>query len=285
MSNRELPTPPNMSQDDIRQIMLTWSIDDSPPGALDGYVHDALWRFLHSWGMGRYESGRCLELGGNPYFITWLLHKHTSLELTLANYFGPNHSVAPQTLSWTGAEGRESLQCNFDHFNLEDENFPYGDASFNVVYFCEIIEHLLMDPLHPLREINRILIDGGLLVLSTPNVARLGNVFAMLDGRSIYDPYSGYGPYGRHNREFNMEELVQLLIFAGFDICDAFTADAHPENYTGNPKYSQVLDLCSDRRGDLGQYLFVSARKRRPPIVGFPRALYRSWPDDQLTNW
>jgi hypothetical protein len=37
---------------------------------------------------------------------------------------------------------------------------------------CESIEHLLRDPLHMLLESWRVLKDGGLFVLTTPNTSK-----------------------------------------------------------------------------------------------------------------
>ena len=44
------------------------------------------------------------------------------------------------------------------------------------------------------QKINQLLEPRGLLLSTTPNVARLGNVLAMTSGLSIHDPYSGFGP-------------------------------------------------------------------------------------------
>ncbi len=103
--------------------------------------------------------------------------------------------------------------------------------------FCEIVEHLLLDPLHALHEIHRVLRPSGLLVLTTPNVARLGNVLALVAGANIYDPYSGFGPLGRHNREYTRHELVALLRFAGFTVEAAFTARATHDPAAGLPSF------------------------------------------------
>ena len=222
--------PSGITEETLRQVFLSFSLDNGPIGQLDPYVHDALYRFIHSWQLVRNETGKCLELGANPYFITWLLQEHTKLNLTLANYFGGEEGTGSQTLSWQDGDSRKSSIFEFDHFNMEESRFPYEDNSFEVVLYCEIIEHLLMNPVHTLTEIHRVLKPGGLLVVTTPNVARFGNVLALADGRSIYDPYSGFGAYGRHNREYSIEELLHLLEFAGFEHESSFTADAHHED-------------------------------------------------------
>jgi SAM-dependent methyltransferase len=269
--------PPDMTEQDLRAIFLSFSLDNGPVGQLDPYVHDALYRFIHSWQLVRNESGKCLELGANPYFITWLLQEHTALDLTLANYFGGDEGKGLQTLSWQDGASRKSSTFNFDHFNMEESRFPYEDASFDVVLYCEIIEHLLMNPVHTLTEIRRVMKPGGLLVVTTPNVARLGNILAMADGRSIYDPYSGFGPYGRHNREFSMGELLHLLAFAGFEHETSFTADAHPEDHSGHPKFAAASALVADRPAHLGQYLFAAVRATGSPRPGLPGSLFRSY--------
>ena len=276
--------PSGMTEDSLREVMLSFRIDDGNRGDLDPYVHDALFRFIHSWSLVKDEKGKCLEMGANPYFISWLLRQHTDMEITLANYFGGNEGKLTQTLKWDqdGKSHVEELEC--DHFNMEESRFPYEDNTFDVVLYCEIIEHLLMNPVHTLREIHRVLKPNGKLVVTTPNVARLGNVFAMVDGRSIYDPYSGYGVYGRHNREYSMHELIHLLKFCGFTEENFFTADAHREDHSHHPKFNETLPLVEFRQNDLGQYLFASVRATGSPQSGFPASLYRSYKPHEINN-
>jgi SAM-dependent methyltransferase len=275
------PLPDGWTEDELRSVMETIRVDDGAEDELAGYLADAYWRFLHTWGLARNENGRALELGANPYFTTWLLQQFSDLDLELANYFGDDRTEIVQKLRYTAKDGVEHIDdLRSALFNMEDAPFPYADDEFDVVLFCEIIEHLLMNPLHALGEIHRVLKPSGLLVLTTPNVARLGNVLSLVAGENVYDPYSGYGPYGRHNREYTLHELVHLLQFAGFTVEKSFTADAHPESFEHRFAYADVAPLVDFRRNDLGQYLFVAARATHAPGTGLPSFLYRSWTAD-----
>jgi SAM-dependent methyltransferase len=49
-----------------------------------------------------------------------------------------------------------------------DEGLPYADASFDLVWCSEVIEHL-QDPARALAEMRRVTLPGGRLVLTTPN--------------------------------------------------------------------------------------------------------------------
>ena len=132
-------------------------------------------------------EGRCLELGANPYFTTMLLREFANLDLVLANYFGASSSGGPtneateieQAVAYRDGESGEMTETTLRSqlFNIEMEQFPYDDDSFDVVLFCEIIEHLTADPIASLREIKRVLRPDGVLVLTTPNAAR--NMYAL----------------------------------------------------------------------------------------------------------
>jgi SAM-dependent methyltransferase len=279
---RPRPVPDGTTESELEAVMSTIRVDDGPEAELAGYMNESYWRFLHTWGLVAGESGRALELGSNPYFTTWLLRHHTDLDLTLANYFGSDEREITQTVGYRDREGAsQSFEIRADLFDLETERFPYDDGSFDVVLFCEIIEHLIADPMHALSEIHRVLRPGGLMVITTPNVARLDNVLRLIDGENVFDPYSFYGPHGRHNREYTRHELVHLLRFAGFDDETSFTADANPHAETTRSGYEQLLPALRWRIEDLGQYLFVAARKTGPVGEGLPSFLYRSYPADR----
>jgi SAM-dependent methyltransferase len=105
------------------------------------------------------------------------------------------------------------------------EKVPLPDNSVQLVFALEIIEHLT-SPFHLLSEAYRILGSGGHVVLTTPNVTRIGNIFKLLIGRT---PNDRLAPPGYHNpddewrphaREYAMHELSDMLRQTGFDIAE-----------------------------------------------------------------
>jgi SAM-dependent methyltransferase len=281
-----VPVPDGLTLDEIEAMFRTWSVNGAPAGHLDVYLDDSLWRFCYTWSMIRDEQGRCLELGANPYFTTQLLDDYTALDLTLVNFYG-ERGEQTETVSYVRPKARERIVRQHDTlmFNVEEDEFPFPAGSFDVVLFCETIEHLLMDPVAALREIHRVLKPGGILVLTTPNVARLDNAAAMVDGRNIYDPYSGFGPYGRHNREYTLHDLYRVLEFVGFDVDISFTADGHAPYPERRVRYAQVEPLLLWRSLDLGQYLFVRARAVDAVHEGRPSFLYRDRGDGTIVEY
>lgn len=279
------PLPPGYTVDRLRDWLGTVLVADARPEEMAGYCGQDFLRFVHTYGLAAGATGRCLELGANPYFTTFLLREFTELELTLANYFGPQ--TGPQITQTVGYADRQTgepreVELTSDLFNIEDDRFPYEDGRFDVVLFCEILEHLQNDPCRTLREIKRVLAPGGTLILTTPNVARLENAARMVAGANIYDPYSGNGPYGRHNREYTRDELTLLLEYLGFDLEVCFTSDVHANLSAHFADLTPVGAMLQQRRAELGQYHFVKAVSRRPGGTKLPAELYRSYPPEAV---
>jgi SAM-dependent methyltransferase len=211
-----LQLPPGQSEQSLLAYLQQFYIEeDGPSEELWRYLDEDFRRFLYTLALVPQQNGRLLEIGANPYFMSLLLHRFTNYELAFTNYFGPGRDAnSSQTV--LGNEGT-TIHFPFAHVNIETEPLPYTDHSFDVVLMCEVIEHFTHDPLRALHEIRRVLKPGGILILTTPNVARLENVARLLSNHNLYDPYSGYGPYGRHNREYTSTELSELLQFMAAD--------------------------------------------------------------------
>jgi SAM-dependent methyltransferase len=272
--------PLDASPEELARLLSSICLDGGISKDLENYLYDSHWRFLHTLGLVDKEQKRVLELGANPYFTTVLLWEYRDLDLQIANYFGTKGvDSGRQVIEYVNEEGTAQKRIvDFAHFNIELDPFPYEDEAFETVLFCEILEHLIEDPVAVLAEINRVTKMGGHLIITTPNVARAENVSRLLSGENIYDPYSGFGPYGRHNREYTLKELNEILSFAGFTVELEYTADGHPwaPNVT---QLEVVLPEMQVRSEDLGHYLFVRAIKTGSVQDGRPSFLYRN-----LTN-
>jgi SAM-dependent methyltransferase len=278
-----------MSAKDAFEFLNSIRVEHAPESELEDYCRRDWRRFLYTWGLVKDLTGKCLELGANPFFTTGLLREFTQLKLNLANYFGSQDNCqAAQRVRMVPNGAAEPLEVmmEFHQFNVEGDRFPFDDNSFEVVLFCEIIEHLQNDPLKVLREIKRVLKPNGRLVLTTPNIARLENAARLVIGKNVCDRYSGYGPYGRHNREYTRQEIGSLLKWSGFVPEVSFTADVH---FNSTPALIATMGLrllfkmlWQSRATDLGQYIFVCARNSEAMQPSQPEWLYRSYPSEEI---
>jgi SAM-dependent methyltransferase len=109
-------------------------------------------------------------------------------------------------------------------FDVERDEFPFDDATFDVVTCLEVLEHLAIDPMAMMAEINRVLRPGGLLVLTTPNAIRTANAVNMLLGEQPcgWNPYNGFDS-NRHNREYTPREIERLLEASGLPPAEVST--------------------------------------------------------------
>jgi ubiquinone/menaquinone biosynthesis C-methylase UbiE len=106
--------------------------------------------------------------------------------------------------------------------DLNVENLPYADASFDVVTATEVIEHL-EHYRQTLREIHRVLRPGGCCILSTPNVlninSRLRYFFAGF--ANLFGPLpiknSALYSTGGHINPVGYFYIAHSLYDAGFD--------------------------------------------------------------------
>jgi SAM-dependent methyltransferase len=240
---------------------------DAVPAEMAAYAGADLARFLMSVQLVG-APRRVLEIGANPYFITRLLAaRHPEAELTLTNFFGDGDREIVQDV--VDAAGAVVASYRSDLVDVEREPLPYAGGAFDTALLCEVIEHFVADPVFALGEIHRVLEPGGLLLLTTPNVARAENLRRIAQRQGIYDPYSRFGPHGRHNREYSAGELVALLTANGFAVERYLTRPVHDVPEPGAAWFAAADD---DGAGD---YHFVVARRGDPAEPVRPAWLYR----------
>lgn len=161
---------------------------------------------------------RLLEVGSSFHHLTPAFKLGKGYDVTCTDLWNGPQQV---TRRLTSRDGTQSLEFRVDNFDVQDGRWPYLDASFHAVLLCELLEHLSTDPMHVMAEINRVLSGGGLLLLTTPNIASARGVEAILKGESPYfwGQYEVGGlPTDHHNREWAPGEVVRLAQAAGFEV-------------------------------------------------------------------
>lgn len=166
----------------------------------------------------QYRFDRILDVGCGDGYFTILLK-----EACKAN------DVYGIEISEKGVKLAKEKGIKCYHLDVDEENFPFEDNYFDAVTALELIEHLF-DPDHFLDEVYRVLKPGGLLFLSTPNLASIHNRIALLLG---YQPFnvmvslnksvghlglSAGGAAPDHIRFFTLRSLKELLMIHGFEI-------------------------------------------------------------------
>ncbi len=247
-----------------------------------GYLGNDFTRFVRTLALVDPGAADILEIGADPYFTTLLLRRfRPGARLTLTNGVGEQlHGNRVELIDGDG----DRLELEYTRFNMETDALPFAPGSFDTVLCCEVLEHMTVDPLAALARINEALRPGGRLVLTTPNAARWQNVVRMAAGRTVEDQYSAYGPYGRHNREYTVDEVRLLLRHAGFAVERWYTADVGgPADRRTAPKalvraaVTAGLLPVPGRTQRLGFYTFVAARKVADPKATKPGWLYKSY--------
>ncbi len=223
------------------------------------------------------DSDRVLEMGAYLQ-ITPALKTRLGYGEVRGCYFGPaGKTDHRRATSVTG----EVFECEIDLFNAEKHTFPYPDEHFSTVLCCELIEHLFEDPMHLMSEVNRITRPGGHFVLTTPNIAGLRAVAAILQGyhpgffHSYLRPAAEGGDVdARHNREYAPREIHLLLENSGFTVTLLETGEFRDEPH---PEFAWVEHLLSryslptHLRGD---GIYAVGRKTGPVRERYPGWLY-----------
>ncbi len=142
---------------------------------------------------------------------------------------------------------RETRGLDVRDVRLEDAGFP--DGAFDLVHASHLIEHL-NDPRSFVREVRRVLADGGTFIVTTPNVAGLqARLFGASWRSAIFD----------HLYLFSLRTLAALLESEGFIIERRVTWGGLAAGTAPTP-IKRIADRAAQRWG-FGDVMMLRARK------------------------
>lgn len=174
------------------------------------------------------NNARILDVACSKCDVLLALQKMGMNNLTGVNLFAYD-------LKWLHDEdyfeqyfGDSSEKIKYIVRDIDKEPLPFEDSSLDVVLLFDVIEHL-HDPEKILKDSYRVLSPGGLIIISTPNVANLRNRVYALFGKSTYWPLdkwlteserindNGFRRFTGHVREYTMKECEFMLKKYGFN--------------------------------------------------------------------
>lgn len=146
------------------------------------------------------------------------------------------------------------------------EGLPFGSDSFQKVLYCDVIEHFSPQIVnYQIEEIARVLKLGGVLIFSTPNLARLANRLEFLKGRIINPPLEvrKVGETFDHIREYLWEELIGAFQKVGF-VQERMEYGWIPYFNGDSPKclINRLTELMLPILPKLGDEFYVRMRKK-----------------------
>ena len=165
------------------------------------YLLNVVERYLPAGGHG----DRVLDVGLSPF--TDILRRRLG------------RPVDTLGLEPEGADITDGRHFRFDLNALADPRAARPALPcYGLIVFAEVIEHLHTSPLLPLTFFRDHLVDGGCLVVQTPNAASLGKRLKLLAGLNPYEMIREDRRNPGHFREYTARELRRLAASAGFTV-------------------------------------------------------------------
>lgn len=212
--------------------------------------------------------GRLLELGTSELIPIALgqLVPELSVDVTEFDLTLPATGVMQLSM------GGHDRTCTVFRVDLETQQIPVPDETYDYVLCSEVIEHMEVDPMFMLVEINRVLKPNGLLFLTTPNITSTRGIYKILRG---YEPYF-YMQYRhkpvlyRHNYEYALPTLRRVLVEAGFR-GKLWTEDTFEDPVHDDVPTLRSLGYTLDTVGD---NIFAVVEKEFNVLNRYPDVLY-----------
>jgi len=138
------------------------------------------------------------------------------------------------------------------------EKFPLDDREFDAILMGELIEHVF-DPGFLLDECFRVLRKGGILIITTPNLARISDRLRFLFGESPKQVDATHEFLRLHIRPFTRKSLEKILNIHSFTMLRTRSNLVKIGKWGGKSRYSRFLAKVFP---SWGGSLIIAGKKR-----------------------
>jgi ubiquinone/menaquinone biosynthesis C-methylase UbiE len=213
-------------------------------------------------------SGKLLEVGTSHFIPLALKELNIPVEITVTDFDMDKEPSGKMTCSLNG----KSTEVDVVRVNIEEQLLPFPDDTFDAVVLCEVIEHMEVDPMFMLSEINRVTKQGGKLFLTTPNATSTRSIHKILNGIEpyFYMQYRHNRSLYRHNYEYSVPTLKSVLHAAGFG-GKFWTEDTFEDEIVSIPLMLHQLGYTPEHCGD---NIFAVTSKNRGVVNRYPKEIY-----------
>lgn len=213
-------------------------------------------------------KGRILELGSSGFLPLACRELFPNLEVHTTHHEKTGSSFAPHEYTLAG----RSIVVDTAFVDLEYDELPLETGAYDVVICCEVLEHMEIDPMFMLAEVNRVAKDRASLLLTTPNVLSSRGLTKMVNGVEpyFYMQYHKSREYHRHNYEYSARSLEKLLMYAGLG-SDVWSEDLFED---GMPDVVERLRAAGFMIRNVGDNLIAVGIKTSPVIDRWPHGFY-----------
>jgi len=175
--------------------------------------------------------------------------------------FGKRCEIFGVDVSSKAVELAKKSDVNAYKADISCEKLPFENEYFDIIYFGDVIEHLI-DPDFAINEVVRVIKRNGFLVLSTPNLACwLNRLLLLLGMQPLFSEVSTNKIFGRsgsfpvgHLRLFTYRALQEFLAYYQFRIIRTMGAP-----FDRLPRLVKKLDVVFSRIPSLSSIVVVVA--------------------------
>lgn len=224
-------------------------------------------RTLHIF-LEQEPQGRVLEIGTGGIIPLTLKAIRPDLDIAVTNFDDKREQVHDYAI---GIGDHFGMFLGY-RVDLEYDQIPEEDESFDWVLCCEVIEHMEIDPMFMMSEVNRITKTGGGLLLTTPNIASSRAITKIIYGYEphFYMQYMASREYHRHNYEYSIHSLSSVIKASGYQ-GKIWTEDNFEAGLTEVP---ERLKSAGFNLNHLGDNLITVANKISPVVDRYPSPIY-----------